>query len=800
MLPAFPSPVNLDRSRNKERLEASLAALRELHLLRQQQEYLVQEALHIAGNGRPEPEQYSWDVNGEECLYPKYREAGANSLRRYLNGLRRHDTTLLSPLQQLERQVNDLRLEANQAGGGDLDIDSRPSSAEPLHLDQEESLSYADSDYVSSVPRSFSANHTDSFEALMDVQPKYQCDLITRDGLDLFPYPSPLHAMAVQSPLLCPQMLRANSEEKPLSPTSYLSSYKLDDDGEMFFGSQGDLPPGLEAVHSKKLENYIAGLVHKRVYPVRPSKPRTSFSSEAMKGLMRQSSMCQRSTEAANPPGAGCDQVWPSSERRNIPSSHSFDGSLPSPKYRPQWTSSREHLSVKKNIPSCQSVDSFAAAIQQQKSVDEGQNSQQSLRKPIRLMANTPPMRPTSLEYHELNYHPATRASPQENYYQNVYELNDRSQAFLDNRPQAFLDNRPQAFLDNRPQAFLDDRSQAFLDERRQAFMSARPESSELRSPPFDKPLGSEVSGGRRSPGADDGGYQMVSAQYIPAQQSYKAHASSHGGKAKGLPLSKGRSVDASPEAGAPPGFREKGKASSKKCRFSEESEPAKRSGRKPSPRGKKTCRSQSENSLLNRHGVPCIKYNTVERDEVTGARPMRSRRHPNGYHRRWRSTAEISRDEGSALPPSCEPYLPADGRRRPRRYLKPQGNPGSDSEYPPRHRGPGGGGEEEEGDGEEGRAPGARVYAANCFGDSESSLSEAQSPGLSSCSSDTDEEEEGEEEEAAGLVWPQQLSPQATGRESGPPKAFVKIKASHALKKKILRFRTGSLKVMTTV
>ncbi|GCC16735.1 hypothetical protein chiPu_0021429 [Chiloscyllium punctatum] len=84
MLPAFPSPVNLDRSRNKERLEASLAALRELHLLRQQQEYLVQEALHIAGNGRPEPEQYSWDVNGEECLYPKYREAGANSLRRYL--------------------------------------------------------------------------------------------------------------------------------------------------------------------------------------------------------------------------------------------------------------------------------------------------------------------------------------------------------------------------------------------------------------------------------------------------------------------------------------------------------------------------------------------------------------------------------------------------------------------------------------------------------------------------------------------------------------------------------------------
>eukprot|EP00061_Rhincodon_typus_P006888 g27980.t1 len=563
--------------------------------------------------------------------------------------------------------------------------------AEPLHLDRDESLSYADSDYVSSVPRSFSTNRADSFEALMDVQPKYQCDLITRDGLDLFPYPSPLHAMAVQSPLLC-QALRANSEEKPMSPTSYLSSYKLDDDGEMFFGSQGEMPLGLEAVHSKRLENYITGLVHKRIYPVRPNKLRTSLSTEATKGLIRQSSMCQRSTEAASPPIGVCDPARSLSERRNIPSSHSFDGSLPSPKYRPQWTSSREQLSAKKTVPSCQSVDNFTAAIQQQKSMDEGQSSQQSLRKPIRLMANTPPMRPTSLEYHELNYHPAMRASPQENYYQNVYELSDR----------------PQAFLNDRHQAFLDDRPQAFLDDRHQTFLSARPESSELRSPSFDQPPGPEVSV-QRSPGADDGGYQMVSAQYIPAQQSYKAHTASHGSKAKGLPMSKGRSVDASPEAGAPPGFREKGKASSKKCRFSEESEPAKRSGRRPSPRGKKTCRSQSENSLLNRHGVPCVKYNTVERDEVTGARPTRSRRHPSGCHRRWRSTAEISRDEGSAPPPSSEAYPQAEGRRRLRRYPKTPGHPGSDSEYPSRHRGPGGGGgeEEEEVEGEEGRAPG---------------------------------------------------------------------------------------------
>lgn len=55
----------------------------------------------------------------------------------------------------------------------------------------------------------------------------------------------------------------------------------------------------------------------------------------------------------------------------------------------------------------------------------------------------------------------------------------------------------------------------------------------------------------------------------------------------------------------------------------------------------------------------------------------------------------------------------------------------------------------------------------------------------------------EGEEEEEEGeLVWPMQLPPcDAEGR----PQVF-KVKASQALKKKIMRFHTGSLKVMTTV
>ncbi|XP_043119986.1 dapper homolog 3 [Puntigrus tetrazona] len=77
----------------------------------------------------------------------------------------------------------------------------------------------------------------------------------------------------------------------------------------------------------------------------------------------------------------------------------------------------------------------------------------------------------------------------------------------------------------------------------------------------------------------------------------------------------------------------------------------------------------------------------------------------------------------------------------------------------------------------------------------SDSSLSETFSPGTSSLSSDSDE--------SGGLVWPQQLPPRllpSPSSSQNSSNAVVKIKASHALKKKIMRFRSGSLKLMTTV
>lgn len=93
--------------------------------------------------------------------------------------------------------------------------------------------------------------------------------------------------------------------------------------------------------------------------------------------------------------------------------------------------------------------------------------------------------------------------------------------------------------------------------------------------------------------------------------------------------------------------------------------------------------------------------------------------------------------------------------------------------------------------------------YTTNCFGDSESGEEEyvEESP----ATSDTEESGGG----GAGTggtgrgrsqLWAS--GSRATGQEltSAQEKAFVKIKASHNLKRKILRFRRGSFKLMTTV
>lgn len=288
-----------------------------------------------------------------------------------------------------------------------------------------------------------------------------------------------------------------------------------------------------------------------------------------------------------------------------------------------------------------------------------------------------------------------------------------------------------------------------------------------------------------------DGACLMVKAQYIPAQQPTRAQQAHHrAGKKKPPPLTKGRSVELSPER-TPLSARERPRAAAappKKCRFTEEGGegPGRKGaagGRRSSPRSRKAAaRSQSENSLLNKPGV---KYGTAEREEAAlkAARQRRPHGQAAGGYRKWRSTAEICQEEPSAGGGGGGGSEPRRGRAGPGVGAVGYGYAGSDSEC----SGEAGG-----------QAPVCRLEEGLAYADSESSLSESPPPYSSGASSDTDE--------SGGLVWPQQLSPQLVSASGpgksagGQPKVFVKIKASHALKKKILRFRSGSLKVMTTV
>ncbi|XP_047449971.1 dapper homolog 3-like isoform X2 [Mugil cephalus] len=217
-----------------------------------------------------------------------------------------------------------------------------------------------------------------------------------------------------------------------------------------------------------------------------------------------------------------------------------------------------------------------------------------------------------------------------------------------------------------------------------------------------------------------------------------------------------------------------------------------------------KTSRSQSENSLLGQRVLPERRYSTTERhqgrgDPAQNQSPVAGPQVGNSSHngnRRWCSNLELSQDEGETpagqvhkRPPRKARHGHSCSNSQPQNYHQQQHTQRWHQEF-------------------QERAPlcqGEEGYSGAVPAESESSMSEVYSPASSSLSSDSDE--------SGGLVWPQQLpprlastssssspSPQAIASASAQPKAFVKIKASHALKKKILRFRSGSLKVMTTV
>ncbi|XP_061575054.1 dapper homolog 3 [Cololabis saira] len=273
--------------------------------------------------------------------------------------------------------------------------------------------------------------------------------------------------------------------------------------------------------------------------------------------------------------------------------------------------------------------------------------------------------------------------------------------------------------------------------------------------------------------------HNLVSAQFIPSQACHAPVRSPRHYKPE---QSKSNRAVASPEHP-----NHKSKVSKKAHNDRQRSKKA----------SSKTNRSQSENSLLGQRVLPERRYSTTERRQDR-ANPVLNKSQVsvpqvshggNNGSRRWCSNLELSQDEG-------ENQTSAQGHRR----LPRKARHGHSCSHPQQQQ------SQRWQPDSHGRAPlcqGEEGYAGHHPAESESSMSEVYSPASSSLSSDSDE--------SGGLVWPQQLPPRlaSTSSSSSPspqanasshPKAFVKIKASHALKKKILRFRSGSLKVMTTV
>ncbi|XP_065603818.1 dapper homolog 1 isoform X2 [Cyrtonyx montezumae] len=756
-----------ERQRTRERLEATLAGLGELEYLRQRQELLVKSLLlrRAPGAQGGRGEQQGEGPPPPRSLEEKFLEENILLLRRQLNCLRRRDAGLLNQLQELDKQISDLRLDVEKTTDEHLETDSRPSSGfYELSDGASGSLSNSSNsvfnligwmDYnkesqhedqtAGSVCRSLSTPHSNSLDVVADVHPKYQCDLVSKNGSDVYRYPSPLHAVAVQSPMfLLPVTENPQREEERLGcDITDVCAGSETDSGK---ATDAFLPPGSWPAScpsaSKRIDGYILSLVQRKTHSVRTNKPRTSLNADPTKGILRHGSMCVR--QAAGAVSHSNVVNLKSAKQVSLPSSGAAasENTAPSPlKQRPREASGEQLEGRKALLPAA-----FPPSELQSKHQPRGAKA-------------VPP---------ELNRHAvaATGDVPKES--------GQHFAASPKESPGKPVVLQPETRVSQPPKKVL-------LKGSSQAAHSSSP-------PVEERPALDFKSEGSSSQSLDDG--LLVNAQYIPAQQqSVKLHKGTRNVKILKSSALKHRPHLANGLENAAQALREKGKPVGKKCRFPDELDTNKKL-KKPSSRGKRGGGLQPEAGL---QGRAAGLHKSVVRShghgrEVVVAKP----KHKRADYRRWKSSAEISYEE--ALRRARRNRRDGVGvyAQVPLPYVSPYAYVASDSEYSAEceslfHSTVVDTSEDEQSN-----------YTTNCFGDSESSLSEVEFVGESTTTSDSDE--------SGGLIWSQFVQTLPIQTVTAPElhenaaKAFVKIKASHNLKKKILRFRSGSLKLMTTV
>lgn len=600
---------------------------------------------------------------------------------------------------------------------------------------------------VGTISHSLSTPHSNSLDVVAEVHPKYQCDLVSKNGNDVYRYPSPLHAVAVQSPMF---LLPVTS-----SPPREEEDRGIGSVSEVCVGSELDTKTTTSChpsnSHStplptatKKMDGYILSLVQKKIPSVRTNKPRTNLNADPAKGILRHGSICARQGASAAHnnaiPVKNPSQVFP----RSTTATPVLDNGGFSPSKQHLRDITTEHLETKKiPLPTAFSPNSNHE-LQSKPSSSRTVKPQEGIRCPVVSKGDGP---------------------------------KERGQTFVTKESPC------------RHTAPLKE-NKAIQIPKKILLKNIGGQATHSVSPPHEtRPTVDFKSEGSSSQSQEEG--LLVNAQYVPAQpQTLRLHKGTRSVRILKSSMVKHRSHLVTVLENSPLAAREKGKPTGKKCRFPDDLDINKKP-KKTTSRGKKSGHLPPETNLLSR--PPGVLKSTVRPHGYSREPVVAKPKHKRADYRRWKLSAEVSYEEALKR------------ARRNRReglgvysqvthpYASPYTYVASDSEYSAEceslfHSTVVDTSEDERSN-----------YTTNCFGDSESSLSEVEFVGESTTTSDSDE--------SGGLIWSQfvqtlpiQTVAAASELHENAAKTFVKIKASHNLKKKILRFRSGSLKLMTTV
>lgn len=756
------------------------------------------------------------------------------------------------------------------------------------------------------VRRSLSAPYPHSLDPSLtsEAQSKYHCDLVARNGSDVYRYPSPLHAVAVQSPIFFQTMSGGHGKDEghgecfiegqkldptppppppsappvsaPLVPQSTSWPAPFSSSSSSSSASSNFTPS------HKRLENYIYSLLQRRALPIRTNKPRTSINTDPSKSILRQASLCVRQG-----PGLGHGTLRGSELKTNwqtcvppggVGNFESTGTSSP----RRQWS-----VESKGEEQENGGIGHLQGQTQNGFSINNSDMAQ-----------NGYPINNTD-SAQNLNGYSMSNSGVQHGYLihnvvQNGYSMNN--DIYMNTNTNSLLKKKglssaskgllppsttytttlPKDYKDlGSPNANSSPKETkqpcypvtATIDQELPVkspqiikTQSATPKQSPKplphvqsgkgdRSVPELISLGSSSQSQDEGGGSGGGGSRLVSAHYIPAQRQAVRLRKGGGKSIKIVKVKSTASIKASrASAHAEPvsdtvvvrgGDKQQQslRSGSKKSGLPEE---ASSTHHKVSKRGvggasgvssskiKRIPVSIPEGRVLDKQATSTVTSVSTGRSGVSrqhhghhgnhhhngsshhGHHHHHGRdsvvvvakpKHKRNDYRRLRAITEVPYEEAFRRAQrrqrrellsqtAANVYLPASGQyTSPYAYVA-----GSDSEYSAEcaslfHSTIMDTSEDEKSN-----------YTTNCFGDSESSVSEVDFVGESSTTTDSEESGGGGAgggTGGAGRGWTQAGGQQMTPAQA---KAFVKIKASHNLKKRILRFRSGSLKLMTTV